>query len=314
MPVLNTPKYGGNIASLLPAPLPTTPQPAPVPFNTYDLNNPMSLMSVSPTFQQPGIFAVDPSFAPAFQPRIGDTGTSFGPSTGIAPGFQPTLDREELATGVEAEKKRLKGERNKKLGFMLYALGGALRGDKDFVQNTMALQAMKEGKEKQEAQEKALNDFLKKNKDKLNPTIVDLAKAIGGEKGAQLVIGSLADPKDRPADIQKLERFGKLKSKLDPSSPNYDPTYTLEQFNQDASILGVTSKALEMTKKQYIDEYMKQQKTLISATTGRRLYTDEELRKMAEESYNSVYGTNETPTPPPPVNNEGEEIVDLGSI
>ena len=59
---------------------------------------------------------------------------------------------------------------------------------------------------------------------------------------------------------------------------------------------------------------MKQQRTLISATTGRRLYTDEELRKMAEESYNSVYGTNETPTPPPPVNNEGEEIVDLGSI
>ena len=186
--------------------------PAPVPFNTYDLNNPMSLMTASPTFKQPGVSSVDPSFAPAFQPRIGDTGTSFSPSTGIAPGFQPTLDREELATGVDAEKKRLKGERNKKLGFMLYALGGALRGDKDFVQNTMALQAMKEGKEKQEAQKKKFEKFIKT----LDPksSFYDLAKALGPEKLDALLLKRYEAEEKAKLEASKTPTYNEQKSEI----------------------------------------------------------------------------------------------------
>lgn len=189
--------------------------PAPVPFNTYDLNNPMSLMTASPTFQQPGVSSVDPNFAPGFQPRIGDTGTSFGPSTGFAPEFQPTLDKEELATGVEAEKKRLKGEKNAKLGFMLYALGGALKGDQDFVQNTFALKALKDNEEKQEKQKKNFQNFLKK----LDPksAFYDLAKALGPEKLPELLLEqykSTTKPVDPSKAIkgEELAVLQKLKS------------------------------------------------------------------------------------------------------
>ena len=166
MPVLNTPRYGGNIASLLPAPLPTTPQPAPVPFNTYDLNNPMSLMTASPTFQQPGVTVADPNFAP---------------------GFMPEINQEGLATGVDAEKKRLKGERNKKLGYMLYALGGALKGDKNFVQNTMQIRTLQEGKEKEDKKKKAFQDYINKLPD---GSYKDLAKAMGYENLDKLLLES----------------------------------------------------------------------------------------------------------------------------
>lgn len=203
--------------------------------------------------------------------------------------------------------------KNEKLAYMLYALGGALRGDKNFVQNTLALQQMEEGKKKKEAQKKAFDEFLGKYEGEIDSRITDFAKVLGPEKGSEIVMKTFVDTEDTPADIQKLERYGIQKSKLDPESPNYDPTYTLEQLNQDASILGVTSKALQITKKQYIDDYMKQgrtQKTL----TGQRLYTDKQLRDMAENSYNLVYDENEIPTPPPPVNDEGEDIIDLGKL
>jgi hypothetical protein len=203
--------------------------------------------------------------------------------------------------------------KNEKLAYMLYALGGALRGDKNFVQNTLALQQMEEGKKKKEAQKKAFDEFLGKYEGKIDSRITDFAKVLGPEKGSQIVMKTFVDTEDTPADIQKLERYGIQKSKLDPESPNYDPTYTLEQLNQDASILGVTSKALQITKKQYIDDYMKQgrnQKTL----TGQRLYTDEQLRDMAENSYNLVYDESEIPTPPPAVDDEGEDIIDLGTL
>ena len=44
--------------------------------------------------------------------------------------------------------------KNDKLSLMLFALGGALKGDKNFVQNTMQLQQMQEGKRKQEEQDR----------------------------------------------------------------------------------------------------------------------------------------------------------------
>ncbi len=44
-----------------------------------------------------------------------------------------------------------KASKNQKLGMMLVALGGALKGDKNFVQNTLALQEMQEGKAKEKA-------------------------------------------------------------------------------------------------------------------------------------------------------------------
>jgi len=51
-----------------------------------------------------------------------------------------------------------KDAKSQKMAMLLYALGGALKGDKDFVQNTLALQEMQEGK----AKEKARIDALRK--------------------------------------------------------------------------------------------------------------------------------------------------------
>tara|TARA_R110002126_G_scaffold71062_1_gene178407 strand:+ start:85 stop:1416 length:1332 start_codon:yes stop_codon:yes gene_type:complete len=51
-----------------------------------------------------------------------------------------------------------KDAKSQKMAMLLYALGGALKGDKDFVKNTLALQEMQEGK----AKEKARIDALRK--------------------------------------------------------------------------------------------------------------------------------------------------------
>jgi len=74
------------------------------------------------------------------------------------------------------------------LALMLYALGGALKGDKDFVQNTLALQQMQEGKKKQEEQKKIYQDFLKGMEGKYDQRMIDFAKILPPEQGTQLVM------------------------------------------------------------------------------------------------------------------------------
>ena len=143
-----------------------------------------------------------------------------------------------------------------------------------------------------------------------------LLKALDYQSKAKLLYEAQKPPKEKeiPADIQKLEQFGLLKSKLDENSPNYDPTYTVERLNQDASILGVNANLLDKTKTQYINEYMKEgrkEKTQF----GRRVYSDEQLLKMAEDSYDLVYKTSAPiPAPSPSPQIDEEEIIDLGSL
>jgi len=73
-----------------------------------------------------------------------------------------------------------------RLGLMLYALGGALKGDKNFMQNTLALQNMQEGKKKEAERKKNFDDFLKT----LDPdsSFYDLAKSIGHEGLPKLLL------------------------------------------------------------------------------------------------------------------------------
>lgn len=79
---------------------------------------------------------------------------------------------------------KLEGK-NDKLKLMLYALGGALKGDKDFVQNTLALQQMQEGKKKQEAQKKKYEEFLAKLPE---GSFKDLATTLGPSKLDDLLL------------------------------------------------------------------------------------------------------------------------------
>jgi hypothetical protein len=116
----------------------------------------------------------------------------------VNPLINPQIDRKQLAGDVAD----VKDAKNQKLAMMLYALGGALKGDKNFVQNTLAIQQMQEGKKKQEEREKAFNDFLGKYEGKIDPRITDFAKVLGAEKGASLV-SSAFESKGQPNSYQE---------------------------------------------------------------------------------------------------------------
>ena len=201
--------------------------------------------------------------------------------------------------------------RNERLGLMLYALGGALRGDENFVQNTLALQQMQEGKKKQEARKKAYDEFLEKL-DKDSP-FYDLAKAMGAENLDKLLLERYRaetaeeQPAQVPADIQKLNQVKSLRERLNPSSPNYDPSYTEERFRQDASVLGVSSNLFAKTKTEFIEEYMEQMRAMKSPASGRPIYTDEQLRESAESAYELIYGQQPQPQP-------DDDVIDLGTL
>jgi len=104
----------------------------------------------------------------------------------VAPGFNPQINKPQLATDVQVNKDIIKADKNQQLGLMLHALGGALRGDKNFVQNTMAIQTMQEGKKKQEERRKNYQEFLG-TLDPKSP-FYDLSKAMGADKLDQLLL------------------------------------------------------------------------------------------------------------------------------
>jgi hypothetical protein len=116
---------------------------------------------------------------------------------------------------------------------------------------------------------------------------------------------------DIPADIKKLNQLQVLRTKFDPKSPNYDPNYTEEKYNQEASILGVSANLLKPSKEKYKAEYMKQMRT-VKGAAGRPMYTEEQLEQMAESSYNTLYGS--TPEVLPAASDTDEEIINLGKI
>lgn len=97
----------------------------------------------------------------------------------VNPLINPQMDKKQLVTDVATNKAAIKSDKNQKLGMMLYALGGALRGDKDFVQNTMALQQMQEGKKKEEERKRRYNEMIAKM-DPESP-LYQFSKIIGSE-------------------------------------------------------------------------------------------------------------------------------------
>ena len=104
------------------------------------------------------------------------------------------------------------GGKNDKLALMLYALGGALRGDKNFMQNTLQLQQMQEGKKRKKEMEENWNKALGKLEGSIDPTLLELAKIVGAEKGAGLVASGL-QPKDK-TDMTETERMQAAYNKL----------------------------------------------------------------------------------------------------
>ena len=104
----------------------------------------------------------------------------------VAPSFNPQINKPQLATDVQVNKDIIKADKNQQLGLMLHALGGALRGDKNFVQNTMAIQTMQEGKKKKEERRKNYQEFLG-TLDPKSP-FYSLSKSMGADKLDQLLL------------------------------------------------------------------------------------------------------------------------------
>lgn len=81
------------------------------------------------------------------------------------------------------------GGKNDKLSLMLYALGGALKGDKNFVQNTMQLQQMQEGKRKQEEQNKLWEKF--KTEHSIDPQVAGLGDMMNPNQRLELMMKTM---------------------------------------------------------------------------------------------------------------------------
>ena len=79
-----------------------------------------------------------------------------------------------------------------RMAMLLYALGGALKGDKDFVQNTLALQNMQEGKKKQEERNRVWKEGLKKAETDgtIPKSFIDFAKILPQDKAIDFIASS----------------------------------------------------------------------------------------------------------------------------
>lgn len=196
-------------------------------------------------------------------------------------------------------------QRRQNVGVGLAALSESLRGG-DPVGRTLGLQQQLEQKDLDKQLDNAIDNS------NLPQSQKDLLKSLNVKIKAQTLMETYK-PKteDIPADIKKLNQLQVLRTKFDPKSPNYDPNYTEEKYNQEASILGVSANLLKPSKEKYKAEYMKQMRT-VKGAAGRPMYTEEQLEQMAESSYNTLYGS--TPEVLPAASDTDAEIIDLGKI
>ena len=126
----------------------------------------------------------------------------------VNPLINPQIDRKQLAGDVAD----VKDAKNQKLAMMLYALGGALKGDKNFVQNTLALEQMQEGKKKKEERNRLLKQFAQDpaNKQKM-PWLEDVYTLLGDKASdtiADNIVKSYQGVDDKILeDVQGVKRY-----------------------------------------------------------------------------------------------------------
>ena len=124
----------------------------------------------------------------------------------VNPLINPQIDRKQLAGDVA----NIKSDKNQRLGMMLYALGGALKGDKNFVQNTLALQEMQEGKAKEKARIETLRktvtnpEFAAKY-----PWAKDMYDLAGPDALSPIVSGIASSYKPTTDSVERFSVFSK---------------------------------------------------------------------------------------------------------
>jgi len=122
------------------------------------------------------------------------------------------------------------------LATMLFALGGALRGDKDFVQKAIQLKEMKASKEKKNQQEEAWKTWKENNLDSIPDTFKSLVNIMDAEQGINLAVKTL-----EPKTLSTAQRVSEIAAKV-ANDPNYKLT------KQDELILQISRKADPLTR------------------------------------------------------------------
>ena len=110
-----------------------------------------------------------------------------------------------------------KADKNQQLGLLLYALGGALKGDKDFVQNTLALQNMQEGKKKTAETTAALKKWSADNRDMLRPEMMGLYDALPDKNKIEFAMSLVAPSKKDQSEFERNSQRLLYIDSIDPS-------------------------------------------------------------------------------------------------
>jgi hypothetical protein len=101
--------------------------------------------------------------------------------------------------------------KNETLAMMLYALGGALKGDEDFVVKTLQFKEMQEGKKKEKEQKEAWEKVKQSALIQSNPNIATLANALTPEQGISLAVEmETREPKKKSVGDFKAEILAKI--------------------------------------------------------------------------------------------------------
>tara|TARA_R100000278_G_scaffold29270_1_gene26697 strand:- start:1486 stop:2076 length:591 start_codon:yes stop_codon:yes gene_type:complete len=123
------------------------------------------------------------------------------------------------------------------LNTLLFALGGALKGDKDFVQKAIQLKEMKASKEKKNQQEEAWKTWKENNLDSIPDTFKSLVNIMDAEQGINLAVKTLEPPKPKTQSEYAAEILNKIRT-----IPNYQLT------PEDELVLQVLRKADPQTR------------------------------------------------------------------
>jgi hypothetical protein len=184
-----------------------------------------------------------------------------------------------------------KADKNQKLGMMLYALGGALRGDKDFVQNTLAIQQMQESKKKEEEREKAWGDALVRMEGVVDPRMLEIAKLLGAEKGAAFVIPDKKDQTEFQINSSRLLELDAIDpSKLSPTLATEKNILEQKIYGKSEPIPFFNSEGLNVTTIDSV-EYAKDPKKVLDEMESRGLYTIGAKPSMTPKGIKTPLGT-----------------------
>ena len=123
------------------------------------------------------------------------------------------------------------------LNTLLFALGGALRGDKDFVAKAIQLKEMKASKEKKNQQEEAWKTWKENNLDSIPDTFKSLVNIMDADQGINLVVKTLEPPKPKTQSEYAADILQKIRT-----IPNYQLT------PEDELVLQVLRKADPLTR------------------------------------------------------------------